>query len=82
MPEKAVKITQGTLIPLALVITIVVGAWELATDRTKLFAADADQEKRLTAVEQDIKAMREDVRIIRESQQRMEIKIGTTPEKK
>lgn len=70
----ASRITKDTLIPLALVITIVVAAWGVATDRQRALGAIEQHEKRISTME-------EDVRNIRDGVQRIELKLGTTPGK-
>jgi hypothetical protein len=79
MGEKVTQITQRTLMPLALVVVLVGAVWGLATDRQKAIGQIAksdeknvEQDKRITAVELDVKSILDGVR-------RMEIKLGTLP---
>ena len=62
--EKANKITQGTLVPLALCGTLVAAAWGLATDRARATAALEQHERRITTIEDDIKVIRDGVQRI------------------
>lgn len=58
MAERVSTITKDTLIPLALVITIVVAVWGLATDRQRALGAIEQHERRIATIEDDIRAIR------------------------
>lgn len=64
MGERVTKVTKDTLIPLALVITIVMGVWALATDRARALGAIEQHEKRISLIEDDIRLIRDGVQRI------------------
>jgi hypothetical protein len=72
MSERVNKITQGTLIPLALVLTLLAAVWGLATDRQKALGQIETHETRIISLEQQMKG-------ISDSLGRIESKLGTSP---
>ncbi len=69
MGERVAQITQKTMLPLAMVATLIAIAWGLATDRQKALGDIASHEKRITLIEQSIGSAAESLR-------RIELKLG------